>query len=72
MDENTVEYPVNPEFLAKLSSSKTQAKVVAPFSATLNQTNIGHNNNKFYKIQLLDEPYSYSVGTHWGRVGETG
>ncbi|KAK3842766.1 MAG: poly polymerase catalytic domain-containing protein [Linnemannia gamsii] len=39
----------------------------------MNQTNIGNNNNKFYRVQLL-----YSVGgqhavfCHWGRVGANG
>ena len=38
----------------------------------LNQTNIGHNNNKFYVIQLLARGSSYYVWTRWGRVGEGG
>lgn len=44
------------------------------WDATLNQTNIGDNNNKFYYIQLLenDTSNSYAVFLHWGRVGEKG
>ena len=40
----------------------------------LNQTNIGHNNNKFYVIQLLKQKVlpEYKVWTRWGRVGEVG
>lgn len=36
-----------------------------------NQTDIGNNNNKFYKIQLLakDSGSHYAVYTRWGRVG---
>ena len=39
------------------------------YSATLNQTNIGQNNNKFYIIQVLahDTASRYWLWTHWGR-----
>ncbi|KAL9471041.1 hypothetical protein ACSS6W_008982 [Trichoderma asperelloides] len=44
------------------------------YDASLNQTNASHNNNKFYRIQVLVEPKSksYKTWTRWGRVGETG
>ncbi|KAG0340889.1 Poly [ADP-ribose] polymerase 2 [Podila humilis] len=44
------------------------------WNARLNQTNIGANNNKFYLIQLLQNPKSgqYAVFSHWGRVGANG
>jgi len=44
------------------------------FDASLNQTNSGNNNNKFYRIQLLQEKKGdgYQVWTRWGRVGERG
>ncbi|KAJ3052158.1 hypothetical protein HK097_006804 [Rhizophlyctis rosea] len=48
------------------------------YDATLNQTNIGQNNNKYYYIQLLEtkpevqQHITYAVWTHWGRVGENG
>lgn len=43
------------------------------WDARLNQTNIGFNNNKFYRIQLLVSPGgSYAVYCHWGRVGSPG
>lgn len=44
------------------------------WDATLNQTNSGANNNKFYRIQLLVDSASsrYKTWTRWGRVGEYG
>lgn len=37
----------------------------------LNQTNIGANNNKFYRMQLLQEgPSDHWLWTRWGRVGD--
>lgn len=39
----------------------------------LNQTNIGANNNKFYRMQLLQEgPSDHWLWTRWGRVGDKG
>lgn len=43
------------------------------YDATLNQTNSGYNNNKFYRIQLLvDRSGKHWCWTRWGRVGEKG
>ncbi|GFR05312.1 poly polymerase 2 [Trichonephila clavata] len=44
------------------------------YSATLNQTNMQNNNNKFYIIQLLEHNMkkSYTVWRRWGRVGQRG
>ena len=44
------------------------------FDASLNQTNIGDNNNKFYFLQLLESGNGKHFYTHtrWGRVGEAG
>ena len=41
---------------------------------TLNQTNAGANNNKFYRLQLLEGPggKDYWTWSRWGRVGEKG
>lgn len=38
------------------------------------QTNIQFNNNKFYKLQILEDNdgKKYSVWFHWGRVGKSG
>jgi poly [ADP-ribose] polymerase len=38
----------------------------------LNQTNIGHNNNKFYIIQVIEHQEIFHVWNRWGRVGENG
>ena len=43
------------------------------FDASLNQTNAGANNNKFYRVQLLQSTSNdYRTWTRWGRVGERG
>ncbi|KAG2597494.1 poly [ADP-ribose] polymerase 2-like isoform X3 [Panicum virgatum] len=44
------------------------------YDATLNQTNLGDNNNKFYIIQVLepDAGGSFMVYNRWGRVGARG
>lgn len=44
------------------------------YSATLNQTNMENNNNKYYLIQVLESDNAKScwMFTRWGRVGEKG
>ncbi|PUZ56698.1 hypothetical protein GQ55_5G348500 [Panicum hallii var. hallii] len=44
------------------------------YDATLNQTNVGDNNNKFFIIQVLesDAGGSFMVYNRWGRVGARG
>ncbi|XP_052161977.1 poly [ADP-ribose] polymerase 2-A [Oryza glaberrima] len=44
------------------------------YDATMNQTNVGDNNNKFYIIQALesDAGGSFMVYNRWGRVGARG
>jgi len=44
------------------------------YSCTLNQTNIGNNNNKFYIIQLVANSRTddFCVYSRYGRVGERG
>lgn len=43
------------------------------WDASLNQTNAGQNNNKFYRIQLLINSTNHcQTWTRWGRVGERG
>ncbi|KAK4547868.1 hypothetical protein LTR36_010587 [Oleoguttula mirabilis] len=43
------------------------------YDASLNQTNASNNNNKFYRIQLLQSPNGdFKTWTRWGRVGERG
>ena len=43
-------------------------QVYLDYDCMLNQTNIGHNNNKFYVIQIIDRGGYYSLWTRWGRV----
>ncbi|XP_069500129.1 protein mono-ADP-ribosyltransferase PARP3-like isoform X1 [Ambystoma mexicanum] len=47
-------------------------EVYEDYDCMLNQTNIGHNNNKFYIIQLIGQGSRYSCWNRWGRVGEIG
>src|ERR1700754_3480587 len=44
------------------------------YDASMNQTNVGDNNNKFYFLQLLKCKNCGQFYTHtrWGRVGEFG
>uniref|UniRef100_A0A7M4FND4 Poly [ADP-ribose] polymerase n=1 Tax=Crocodylus porosus TaxID=8502 RepID=A0A7M4FND4_CROPO len=49
-------------------SRASDAQIHEDYECTLNQTNIGHNNNKFYIIQLIEQNGTYSCWTHWGRV----
>ncbi|THW53395.1 PARP-domain-containing protein [Aureobasidium pullulans] len=43
------------------------------YDAFLNQTNASNNNNKFYRVQLLQSGSGvYQTWTRWGRVGEHG
>nr|XP_020659542.1 poly [ADP-ribose] polymerase 3 [Pogona vitticeps] len=53
-------------------SNVDDAKIYEDYDCMLNQTNIGHNNNKFYIIQLIEHNGSYSCWNRWGRVGEVG
>lgn len=46
--------------------------VVDDYDCMLNQTNIGHNNNKYYVIQVLQSGGNYYSWNRWGRVGEPG
>jgi len=42
------------------------------YDASLNQTNSGANNNKFYIAQILTNGTKYQTWTRWGRVGDRG
>ncbi|XP_054991926.1 protein mono-ADP-ribosyltransferase PARP3 [Sorex araneus] len=53
-------------------SSSPGTQVHEDYDCTLNQTNIGNNNNKFYIIQLLQEGNRFACWNRWGRVGEVG
>jgi poly [ADP-ribose] polymerase len=57
---------------AKFHVLEHQGKV---FSATLNQTNVSNNNNKFYIFQVLqsdDNANNNYFFCRWGRVGVPG
>lgn len=47
-------------------------EVYDDYDCMLNQTNIGHNNNKYYVIQVLKMGPTYYTWNRWGRVGESG
>lgn len=48
-------------------------RVAGDADVMLNQTNINANNNKFYRMQLLQEaPSDHWLWTRWGRVGDKG
>ncbi|XP_010124287.1 PREDICTED: poly [ADP-ribose] polymerase 3, partial [Chlamydotis macqueenii] len=53
-------------------STEPRARVYEDYDCTLNQTNIGANNNKFYIIQILKHDSTYSVWSHCGCLGEVG
>lgn len=45
------------------------------YSATLNQSNISHNNNKYYNLQIIQSDSDANINyflTRWGRVGTPG
>ena len=46
-------------------------KVVEDFDCMLNQTNIGHNNNKYYIIQVIQQWGNFFAWNRWGRVVST-
>ncbi|XP_060925342.1 protein mono-ADP-ribosyltransferase PARP3 [Limanda limanda] len=48
------------------------AQVHEDYDCMLNQTNVGHNNNKFYVIQVIKANNKYHTWNRWGRVGEGG
>ncbi|EIN11407.1 PARP-domain-containing protein [Punctularia strigosozonata HHB-11173 SS5] len=63
------------EISGLVSTHQVFADAEDVWDATLNQTNIGKNANKFYVIQLLHpigNPASCTLYTRWGRVGENG
>jgi poly [ADP-ribose] polymerase len=53
-------------------ASNPTASIVDDYDCMLNQTNIGHNNNKYYVIQMINVFGKYYVWNRWGRVGEPG
>ncbi|OCU01585.1 poly [ADP-ribose] polymerase 2 isoform X1 [Xenopus laevis] len=66
--------PVDPECSNKLGEAHVFYEGNDVYDVTLNQTNLQHNNNKFYRIQLLEDDgvKHFSVWMRWGRVGKVG
>ncbi|RMZ90147.1 hypothetical protein DV736_g2617, partial [Chaetothyriales sp. CBS 134916] len=69
-----VEVPIDDAFSEELSASVYIDDDGTIFDASLNQTNIGNNNNKFYFLQLIKSKNGkkFYVHTRWGRVGDFG
>uniref|UniRef100_H3DAV8 Poly (ADP-ribose) polymerase family, member 3 n=1 Tax=Tetraodon nigroviridis TaxID=99883 RepID=H3DAV8_TETNG len=53
-------------------SLSASGEVHEDYDCMLNQTNIGHNNNKFYVIQVIQANNRFFSWNRWGRVGEVG
>lgn len=66
--------PVDSECKAKLGKAHVYSEGADVFDVMLNQTNLQHNNNKYYLMQLLEDDSAklYSVWLRWGRVGKVG
>ncbi|KAL1956257.1 hypothetical protein VTO42DRAFT_7517 [Malbranchea cinnamomea] len=67
-----IKVPVNASHLANQGYQVYIDDNGVIYDAALNQTNAGHNNNKFYTIQLLVKDSTYTAWAQWGRVGERG
>ena len=64
--------PVDAHFTKKAQGVVVEHKGVI-YAATLNQSNIANNNNKFYIIQIIQtNPSEYYFFCRWGRVGVPG
>ncbi|KAG1705099.1 Poly [ADP-ribose] polymerase 2 [Nymphon striatum] len=65
---------VDPICVAKVQTAHVLKEGNVVWDAMLNQTNIQFNNNKFYKLQILEDNdnKNYSLWFHWGRVGKSG
>lgn len=86
--KQTDEEPAGPSSLPNQAAQKPSAsaaaadpacprahstKVAGDADVMLNQSNISANNNKFYRMQLLQEgPSDHWLWTRWGRVGDKG
>lgn len=68
--ENSKPKKYKPDYV--LLADFPKAAIYEDYTCMLNQTNIGHNNNKFYIIQVIQDKKVYVCFTRWGRVGEVG
>lgn len=66
--------PVDAECTEKVEQAHVYFDGTSVYDAMLNQTNLQHNNNKYYLLQLLEDDNckNYSVWFRWGRVGKRG
>lgn len=65
--------PVDPYCESKNANSKVLESDGIVYAATLNQSNIGNNNNKFYILQVIENGSgNYVFFCRWGRVGVVG
>ena len=63
--------PVETHF-SNASQCKVGEKNGVVYASTLNQSNVTHNNNKFYIMQVIQSPEDYVFFCRWGRVGVVG
>uniref|UniRef100_A0A0X3PIK9 NAD(+) ADP-ribosyltransferase n=1 Tax=Schistocephalus solidus TaxID=70667 RepID=A0A0X3PIK9_SCHSO len=65
--------PVDVECVEKVDTAHVYSEAGIVYHFMLNQTNLQHNNNKYYMGQLLEDDAApvYSVWFRWGRVGKT-
>lgn len=69
-----IQVPVDDAFSEDVNAQVYVSDDGTIYDASLNQTNVGDNNNKFYFLQLLfcRKCGSFFTHTRWGRVGEFG
>lgn len=63
------------QYLANGSNYKVYSDGAKTYAATLNQSNVQANNNKFYILQILQHESivnNFIFFTRWGRVGVPG
>ena len=58
--------------LVKSNPGMSSAQVHGDYAYLANQVNIGANNNKFYRGQVVCNGGKFYSWTRWGRVGEDG
>ena len=68
----TLKIPVDPQVPAHYAYTVYVDDNGEIFDATLNKSDSGENNNKFYRIQVLYADGLFTTWTRWGRVGEKG
>ncbi|VUZ43799.1 unnamed protein product [Hymenolepis diminuta] len=65
--------PVDPQCTGKVNVAHVLQEGDNVYNFMLNQTNLQHNNNKYYMGQVLEDDNggNFSVWFRWGRVGKT-